>query len=133
MKEQAWVSGRMKGIWAEERTWEPAENLVNAKEAIAAFHSRHPNRSAPMDLKDLKPRRSSAHRTGGTVMNDREPREDRRAIRTSGPTRSDPVEPARIGARLDFRSDLIEPGPTRWQDRGPSSVDKIFTQRIDFL
>jgi len=32
-----------KGYGPKERTWEPAENLENAKEAIAAFHFRHPN------------------------------------------------------------------------------------------
>jgi len=62
-----------KGYGPEERTWEPAENLENAKEAIAAFHLRHPNRLSATDLKGPKPRRSSAHRRGGTVMNDSEP------------------------------------------------------------
>ena len=38
-----------KGYGPEERTWEPAENLENAKEAIAAFHFRHPEfRSNPV-------------------------------------------------------------------------------------
>ena len=54
-----------KGYGPEERTWEPAENLENAKEAVAAFHLRHPNRPSTTHLKDPKPRRSSAHRRGG--------------------------------------------------------------------
>ena len=66
-----------KGYGPEERTWELVENLENAKEAVAAFHLRHPNRLSTTDLKDPKPRRSSAHRRGGTVMNDREPYEPR--------------------------------------------------------
>ena len=66
-----------KGYGSEERTWEPAENLENAKEAIAAFHFRYPNQPSAADLKGPKPRRSSAHRRGGTVMNDSEPRESR--------------------------------------------------------
>ena len=66
-----------KGYGPEERTWEPVENLENAKEAVATFHLRHPNRLSTKDLRDPAPRRSSAHRRGGTVMNDREPREPR--------------------------------------------------------
>jgi len=63
-----------KGYGLEERTWEPAENLENAKEAVAAFHLRHPNRPSATDREGPKPRRSSPHRRGGTVMNDSEPR-----------------------------------------------------------
>ena len=48
--------------------WEPAENLENAKEAIAAFRFHHPNRPSATDLNGPKPRRSSAHRRGGTVQ-----------------------------------------------------------------
>ena len=66
-----------KGYGPEERTWKPAENLENAKEAVAAFHFRHPNRPSTRDLKGPKPCRSLAHRRGGTVMNDSEPREPR--------------------------------------------------------
>ena len=64
-----------KGYSPEERTWEPAENLGNAKGAVTAFHLRHPNRLSTTDLENPKPRRSSAHRRGGTVINDREPRQ----------------------------------------------------------
>ena len=67
-----------KGYSLEERTWEPVENLENAKEAVATFHLRHPNRLSATDLKGPKPRRSSAHRRGGTVMNDSEPRKSRK-------------------------------------------------------
>jgi len=91
-----------KGYGPEERTWEPAENLENAKEAIAAFHLRHPNRPSATDLKDPRPRRSLAHRSGGTVMNDREPCED----------------PTRTGGHPEFRSDPVGPR----EDRGPSGV-----------
>jgi len=58
-----------------ERIWEPAENLENAKEAVAAFHLCHLNWPSATDLKGSKPRRSSVHRRGGTVMNDSELRE----------------------------------------------------------
>ena len=64
-----------KGYSLEERTWEPVENLENAKEAVATFYLCHLNRLSATDLKGSKPRRSSAHRRGGTVMNDSEPRE----------------------------------------------------------
>jgi len=74
-----------KGYGPEERTWEPAENLENAKEAIVAFHFRHPNRPSATGLKGPKPRRSSAHRREGTVMNDSEPHESRKPREPHGP------------------------------------------------
>ena len=33
-----------------ERTWEPAKFLNHAKEAVARFHTRHPNRPSPKDI-----------------------------------------------------------------------------------
>ena len=38
------------GYPPEDRTWEPASHLENAKEAVAQFHARHPNRPSPADL-----------------------------------------------------------------------------------
>jgi hypothetical protein len=34
----------------EERTWEPAEYLESAVDAVADFHRRHPNRPSPGDV-----------------------------------------------------------------------------------
>ena len=73
-------------------------------------------------------------------MNDREPRED--PARTGGHPefRSDLVGPhedrgpSGVQVRPDRTgSDPVGPGPTQWQDKGPSGIDKIFTQRVDFL
>jgi hypothetical protein len=44
-----------------DRTWEPAEHLCHAKEALAEFHARYPGRPSP---NDIPPRRSSEHRRG---------------------------------------------------------------------
>jgi len=34
----------------EERTWEPAENVENAPDAVAAFHRAYPLRPSPQDV-----------------------------------------------------------------------------------
>lgn len=62
-----------KGYGPEERTWEPLENLENSRDLIAAFHRLYPNRPSEKDLqvRNTEPRRSSVHRKGGTVINDR--------------------------------------------------------------
>ncbi len=39
-----------KGYKPHERTWEPAEFLTHAKNAVARFHARHPNRPSPKDI-----------------------------------------------------------------------------------
>jgi hypothetical protein len=68
-----------KGYGPEERTWEPAENLNNAKEAVATFHRHHPNRPSTTDIATTpRPRRSSARKGGGTVMNDSQTSAQRR-------------------------------------------------------
>ena len=46
-----------KGYKSDERTWEPAECLNNAKDAINRFHTRYPLRPSP---KDVSPRRRTA-------------------------------------------------------------------------
>jgi len=51
-----------KGYGPEERTWEPAENVIHAGEAVTTYHSRHPNRPSAKDIPTPKPRRSSAVR-----------------------------------------------------------------------
>jgi hypothetical protein len=38
------------GYPSEDRTWEPVSHLKNAKEAVAQFHVRYPNRPSPADL-----------------------------------------------------------------------------------
>ncbi len=38
------------GYPPEDRTWELVSHLKNAKEAVAQFHSRYPNRPSPTDL-----------------------------------------------------------------------------------
>jgi hypothetical protein len=49
------------GYPPEDRTWEPDSHLKNAKEAVARFHSRHPNRPSPADLLHRnRPSRSEA-------------------------------------------------------------------------
>jgi len=56
-----------KGYSPEERTWEPAENVTHASEAVATYHSRYPNRPSTKDIPTLGPRRSSARKEGSTV------------------------------------------------------------------
>ena len=51
------------GYPPEDRTWEPASHLENAKEAVAQFHARHPNRPSPADLSHRN--RSSDSETKG--------------------------------------------------------------------
>jgi len=50
------------GYRPEERTWEPADHLSHAEDAVAAYHLRHPQRPSPADI--MNPRRSSAHEEG---------------------------------------------------------------------
>jgi transposase InsO family protein len=66
------------GYPPEERTWEPVSHLKNAKDAVAEFHSRHPNRPSPTDLphrgrslrSEAKGRARARPRRGGcTVTN----------------------------------------------------------------
>ena len=38
------------GYGPEERTWEPAENVKNARDAVANFHQAYPLRPYPQDL-----------------------------------------------------------------------------------
>ena len=38
------------GYPPEDRTWEPVSHLKNAKDAVAQFHARYPNRPSPADL-----------------------------------------------------------------------------------
>src|SRR5579862_1625138 len=56
-----------KGYSLEERTWEPAENIAHAGEAVATYHSRYLNWPSAKDIPTPRPRRSSAHKKGGTV------------------------------------------------------------------
>jgi hypothetical protein len=44
------------GYGPDERSWEPAENVQNAAEAVAEFHQRYPNRPAVSDLPGTGPR-----------------------------------------------------------------------------
>ena len=70
------VRGKLKylvdwlGYSPEERTWEPAEHLTHAPEAIMAFHRDHPQRPSQSDIQK-RPRRSSEPEKGGTVTNAR--------------------------------------------------------------
>jgi Reverse transcriptase (RNA-dependent DNA polymerase)/RNase H-like domain found in reverse transcriptase/Integrase zinc binding domain/Chromo (CHRromatin Organisation MOdifier) domain/Integrase core domain len=48
------------GYPPEDRTWEPISHLENAKDAVAQFHSRYPNRPSPTDL----PRSNRSTRLG---------------------------------------------------------------------
>ena len=107
-----------KGYGPEERTWKPAENLENAKEAVAAFHLHHSNQPSTMDLKDSKPRRSLAHRRERTVINDS----------SDSPERADSPEP--MPTQRDARSMSgadADPGGIRWAQRetSPTSWNSV--------
>ena len=52
-----------KGYSAEERTWEPAENLSNAGDEIATYHAHHPQWLLATDI-PAQSHRTSAHRGG---------------------------------------------------------------------
>ena len=69
------------GYRPEERTWEPADHLSHANDAVAAYHRRHPQRPSPADIPN--PRRSSAHEEGGTVTNDLPRRRGQAPVRGS--------------------------------------------------
>jgi hypothetical protein len=71
---------KWEGYPPEDRTWEPVSHLKNAKEAVAQFHSRYPNRPSPADLphgdrssrSEAKGRARARPRRGGcTVTNAR--------------------------------------------------------------
>src|SRR5947207_1512747 len=67
------------GYPPEDRTWEPATYLKNAKEAVDQFHSRHPNRPSPADLShrdrssssEAKGRAGARPRKGGCTVTNR--------------------------------------------------------------
>jgi hypothetical protein len=64
-----WYFVDWKGYKPEERTWEPAENVSNADELVAAYHRRHPQRPSAADIPAAtnNPRRSSGTEGGDTV------------------------------------------------------------------
>ena len=106
-------------------------------EAVPTFHLRHPNRPSMTDLKNPKPRRSSAHRSGGTVMNDSpdspertdspEPRLFRREPRSMSGVDADPGG-FRWAQRETSPTSLKPPSSMSPGDMGLSSVDEICTQ-----
>src|SRR5579859_524088 len=49
------------GYGQEERTWEPAENVEHAEEAVADFHRAHPERPSLRDL-PIRPRGNASNR-----------------------------------------------------------------------
>ena len=63
------------GYPPEDRTWEPESHLKNAKEAVAQFHARYPNRPSPADLphgnrssgSEAKSRARARPRRGGVL------------------------------------------------------------------
>ena len=63
-----WYLIDWKGYSPEERTWEPANHLTHAKEALTAYHNRYPQRPSPDDV-PREPRGTSAPKRGGTVTN----------------------------------------------------------------
>jgi Chromo (CHRromatin Organisation MOdifier) domain len=69
-RRKLWYKVDWKGYGPEERTWEPAENVENAAEAVATYHQRHPQRASPDDVpRAQRPRETSAAKKGGTVTN----------------------------------------------------------------
>lgn len=50
------------GYTPDERTWEPAEYVEHATDAVASFHQQHPNRPAPGDAPPLARRRGRGRR-----------------------------------------------------------------------
>jgi hypothetical protein len=64
-----WYMVDWRGYGPEERTWEPADNLTHAAEAVATYHQRYPQRPSPNDIPPPQPRGTSARKRGGTVTN----------------------------------------------------------------
>ena len=68
-----WYMVDWKGYGPEERTWEPAENITNAGEAVVAYHRQYPQCPSLIDVPPPQSRGTSAHKGGGTVTNDTRP------------------------------------------------------------
>ena len=47
-----------------DRTWEPAENLDNASDMVAAFHNKYPHKPSPQSC---LPTRGTRRRKGGIM------------------------------------------------------------------
>src|SRR5579862_8077378 len=67
-----------KGYSLEERTWEPAENVAHAGEAVATYHSRYPNRPSAKEFQH--PGLAGAQRVRRGVLS----RVRRQPVATSG-------------------------------------------------
>jgi Integrase zinc binding domain/RNase H-like domain found in reverse transcriptase/Chromo (CHRromatin Organisation MOdifier) domain/Integrase core domain len=82
-RRRLWYIVDWKGYGPKERTWEPAENLTHATDAVAAYYPRHPQRPSPQDIPNTpQPRGTSARKRGGTVTNVASPAPSRHSPRT---------------------------------------------------
>jgi hypothetical protein len=63
-RRKLWYLVDWKGYKPDERTWEPAEHITHAAEAVAAYHLRHPQRPSTSDIPPPQPRGTSARKGG---------------------------------------------------------------------
>jgi Chromo (CHRromatin Organisation MOdifier) domain len=83
-RRKLWYMVDWKGYGPEERTWEPAENVANAAEVLAAYHCQYPQRPSPADVQSSQPRGTSTVKEGGVLLRTLLPQRLRDTVHANG-------------------------------------------------